>query len=146
MKRYIKSSKDDAFVGIWWYTDSGEVIGVMKSLSEAELDGNYYQYSSTENHMTLWKSVCQAYFEDSWEQIYNLGYKGLERGRIIYDTRTQTFVITCSANIANDIQFRKAVIDAFNLTGCRYDFEVLSHYAKLPLTGNPAIDSMNYEM
>ena len=47
MKSYVKSSRSQAFVGIWWYTDEGRVIGAMCDVNDGYLDGRYIQYSLT---------------------------------------------------------------------------------------------------
>lgn len=145
MKKGVKLSS--ASVGIWWFTDNGQVWGVYCSLNDAVLDGIYYQYSADANHMTLWKQVVTDNVADETERqnIYVLGWKGLERGRVIYNTKTQCFEVICSEAIFNDLSARQAVKDAYGLKGKRVEFEKISHYCKLPLTGNPAVDRFNYE-
>lgn len=147
MKRYVRESRDDACVGIWWYTDEGQVIGVYKSLDDEFNDGTYLQYSDKDNHMTLWRTVLQDNISDDVRrnELYQLGYKGIERGRVIYNLKTQCFEVICSEAIYNDLSARKSIKSAYGLNSCRVDFEHLSHYSKLPLTGNPSVDAMNYE-
>lgn len=147
MKRYIKSSRSSASVGIWWYTDDRKVIRVMCDVNDGYQDGRYVQYSQFKDHMNLWKYIVYHEFDkDKADEIYNLGYRGLERGRVIYDTMTQVFTITCSKAIADDREALNDIKETFSLSGNRCEVEVLNHYKKLPLTGNPAIDEQILNM
>ena len=147
MKRYIKSSRSQAFVGIWWYTDGGRVIGAMCDVKDGYLDGRYIQYSQFKNHMNLWKYIVYHEFKgEEADSTYNLGYRGLERGRVIYDTMTQIFIITCSETIASNKEALSKIKDTFSLSGNRCEVEILNHYKKLPLTGNPAVDEQILNM
>lgn len=146
MTLYIKSSRNEGFVGIWWYTDDRDVIGVMTSVQSGYLDGRYIQYSKDKNHMNLWKKVVYDSFPNDSDEIYRLGYRGLERGRVIYDTMTQCYIITCSEELSKDKQFISDIKNAFDLNGSRCEIEVLNHYKKLPLTGNPAVDDQILNM
>lgn len=145
MYRYVKGSEESAFIGIWWYTDAGEVIGYMCPLKDGIDTGSCTEYDPKENHLSLWKRVCNDYFEEpERSRIYSKGYRGLERGRVYYDNRTHSFVITCSKAIITNVEFKYAIIGAFNLTHCRYDFVALDHYNKIELTGNPALDNFEF--
>lgn len=147
MKGYVKSSRSQAFVGIWWYTDEGRVIGAMCDVNDGYLDGRFVQYSQFKNHMNLWKYLVYHEFDnESADRTYDLGYRGLERGRVIYDTMTQVFMITCSEAIASNEEALSDIKDAFSLSGNRCEVEVLNHYKKLPLTGNPAVDEQILNM
>lgn len=147
MKRYVKSSRDNAFVGIWWYTEDEKVIGAMCDVNDGYHDGIFIQYSQLKNHMNMWKYVVYHDFkDDNAEDIYNLGYRGLERGSVIYDTMTQVFIITCSKEIASDQEALSKIKSTFSLSGNRCEIEVLNHYKKLPLTGNPSADEQILNM
>lgn len=143
MKEIIYASRGDALIGIWWYTDEGQVWGKCCPVDDGELDGMYLQLSRSKNHMTLWSSTVKDNVEDVEDQrsIIALGYRSLERGRVIYNTATQCYEVTCSKNIVDDEEFRKAIISYFQLSGNRVDFVPLNHYFKIELTGNPAVDS-----
>lgn len=144
--KYVRGSTTSGLIGIWWATDDLSIFGVTHTLDEGYNDGIYIQYSDTENHLSLWKRVVYEVFDKPQaDEIYKLGYKGLERGRVIYDLRTQCYVVTCSEAMLNNIEFRQEIKKFFELGGCRVDFEALSHYSKLPLTGNPAIDQFIYD-
>ena len=60
-------------------------------------------------------------------EIYNLGYKGLERGTVIYALRTQCYIVTCSKAMLYNVKFREAINDYFDLNNCRVDFQALDH-------------------
>ena len=147
MKRYIRSSRYDGFIGLWWITDDYKLFGPMKPVEEGVLDGRYIQIDDQMNHMNTWKTYVYSEFsKDEADNVYKLGYRGLERGRVIYDTMTQVYVITCSNHIAEDLEALNKIKAGFNLTGCRVEVEILDHYKKIPLTGNPAVDSQILNM
>ena len=146
-KLKINEGYHDGFVSIWWYTDSGDFWDFCKPLDDAEEDHGYIQYSTTKNHCTLWRDVVNNNVSDSDERkiIISNGYKSIERGRVIFNIRTQSYEIICSDTLAKDKSFRDKCVDNFGLRGNRYDFIPLTHYGKQFLTGNPALDSMYYE-
>ena len=124
----------DGLIGIWWYDETtNEVIGPAEPVDEGVIDGDYIQYHSG-NHMTLWKSY-------STKSQYPKGFKSMYRGRVIYNTRTQCFEITCSESLMHNANFRAAILSYFQLDNCRRTFVPLLHYRdKVELTGNPALD------
>lgn len=142
MKSLNSSQKNIPLIGIWWYTDAGEIWAVSKPPCEGVLSGMYLQYSDTENHLTLWSSIVKKYVHDEalQQSVIAKGYKSIERGRVIYNTATMVYEITCSENLMNNTDFRKNIIDYFNLSENRYEFVLLNHYHKIELTGNPALD------
>ena len=148
MVRKLKESFQDGSVAIWWYTDDGEFWAYCKSLDDADTDYNFLQYSNTKNHLTLWRDAVNTHVldKDEAKNIIAKGYKSIERGRIVYNLRTQSYEVTCSDKLAGDSKFRERCIDYFNLRGCRYSFVPLTHYGKQELTGNLALDSMYYEL
>lgn len=148
MKRYIKASYGEGLIGIWWYDmNNNSVISFQKPLDSGYSDGNYIQYSDSDNHMTLWRQAVYNNITDKQraDEIYSQGYKSLERGRVIFNLRTQCYEITCSKDIIKNEQFRKDIVNEFNLSGNRYDFVPLNHYYISKLTGNPTLDSRYYE-
>lgn len=141
----IIESRGDGLVGIWWYTPSKDIIGVTKSIDDGVSDGDYIQYDDKQNHLTLWRKVIKDnYKEPVASKIISKGYKSFERGRVIYNLRTQCYEITCSKNLVNDLEFRKKIIDYFNLGSDRKDFVSLGHYYVAELTGNKFIDDLEY--
>lgn len=143
MKRYIKASSTSGMIGIWWYYN-GHVLYDMKSIDDGYNDGSYISYDDVKNHSTEWRSVVTKFFPKEAKEIISKGYKGLERGRVIYNLRTQSYEVTCSNAIREYAEARKAIVDVFDLRGCRYDFIALNHYYLAELTGNPAVDDLNY--
>ena len=146
MKKYIKASRDSAFIGIWWYTDSGDIWAVIKPTDDGVLDGQYIQYSDKENHLTLWRKVVSDNVSDPKlaHDTISKGYKSLERGRVIYNTAKQCYEVICSDKLVKDTTFRNKIVDYFQLSGNRVEFESLNHYYKYELTGNPALDNFEY--
>lgn len=146
-KLQIQESYDGGYVSIWWYTDSGDFWDFTKTTDDAEDDHGFLQYSTAKNHMTLWRDAVRNNVDDEETQkkIIAKGYKSIERGRVIFNIRTQSYEIICSEKLFNDKNFRKKCLEYFNLTNKRYDFIQINHYGKQELTGNPALDSMYYE-
>ena len=144
MKRYVKGSLTSGLVGIWWLYNN-QVIADFETLDSGYNDGNYIQYSATKNHLTEWRRLVSENLSDNAESIIANGYKSLERGRVIYNLRTMAYEVTCSESVYINKEARDTIIDAFELRGCRYDFVKLDHYHIAKLTGNPALDSFEYE-
>jgi len=143
MKRYVKASLTSGLIGIWWvYNDT--VIADYKTLDDGYNDGNFINYDEKKNHATEWNKLIKEYFPEQAEEIIAFGYKGIERGRVIYNLRTQAYEVTCSQEVYKDSKQRKLIVDAFELNDCRYDFFVLRHYYVAKLTGNPALDQFEY--
>lgn len=143
----MTESYKEGLVAIWWYTDDGNFWDFTKTLDNAENDYGYLQYSTQENHMTLWKKAVTTYVEDKklQEMFLNKGYKSIERGRVVFNIRTQCYEVICSKELVNNTTFRNACLDHFNLHGNRVDFEDLPHYHKVELTGNAFLDSGYYD-
>ena len=145
MKLKFIESHGDGLIGIWWYTPSKNIIGVSKPIDDGVIDNDYIQYSDKDNHLSLWRQVIKDnYTMPVADKIIAKGYKAFERGRVIYNIRTQCYEITCSKELVNDIEFRNKCIKYFNLTNDRKDFTALNHYYKYELTGNPALDNFEY--
>lgn len=118
----------DPCVGVWWYTDKGQVLGAYCSINDSVLNRPYRQYSMSDNHITLWKKAVEDYIDNEEEQklVYTLGYDGYEHGSVIYDLRTQCFYIICSETIYNNLIARKAIKSAFGLDRYNVDFQRVS--------------------
>ena len=142
----INESYKEGLVGIWWYYNN-EFWAFTKTLDDAVDDHGYLQYSVTENHLRLWRAALDRFVKDTnlRTDLLNKGFKSVERGRVIYNIRTQSYEVICSNELVNDITFRNNCINYFNLKGNRVDFFALPHYYKLNLTGNPALDSSYYD-
>lgn len=146
MKRYIRASLTSGLVGIWWIKDD-KVIADMKLLDEGYNDGNFINYDQRKNHATEWRRCIKEVFPDEAEEIIRKGYKSLDRGRVVYNLRTQCYEVTCGDDVFKDIEKRRLLVDAFELSDCRYDFVNLGqHYHIAELTGNPTLDQFEYEM
>lgn len=140
---YLNEGKRNGLVGFWWYTPSKNIIGTFAILEDAERDGDYYQYSNNLNHLSVWKNVVDAQVNDENEkhEMLRNGYRGTDRGRVVYDTRTGSYEVICSMNLAKDSEFRGKVINAYNLKNEEVDFVPLRHYEKHELTRNPFLDN-----
>ena len=143
MNRYVKSSKDNACIGIWWCTDDNQIWGVSCPTDEGELCGMYMQYSLTANHQNLWNSIVADNCKDKTvaSNIRSKGYRGLERGRVLFNTATMVYEITCSESLAKNKEAIQNIFDFYQLSENRVDICPLSHYNKIEFTGNPAVDA-----
>ena len=146
--KIINESYKDGFVSIWWYTDNDEFWDFSKPFDDAEDDHGFLQYSITKNHFTLWREAVKNHITNKEQQdkIISKGYKSIERGRVVFNIRSQSYEIICSEKLCKDNNFRNKCVEYFNLTGNRYSFIPMNHYGKQELTGNPSLDSMYYEI
>ena len=145
-KTPIEASYKQGFVSIWWYTDDGEFWDVSCSLDDSVENYGYLQVSIKDNHLNLWRKVVNEFANpEQADEIIAKGYKSIERGRIVFNIRTQSYEIVCSKALCEDSSFREKCIEYFGLKGNRYSFEALPHYSKQELTGNPALDNLYYE-
>ena len=144
---FIKESRGEGLVSVWWYTSDGEFWDFSIDVNKAENDGGFLQYSTTKNHLNLWRLACDTYITDVTKrnETYNKGYKSIERGRVIYNLRTQCYEVICSKELVDDVAFKEACIKHFNLSGNRVDFQALNHYHIQNLTGNPSVDKFYFD-
>lgn len=144
LKEIEISENKDCLIGIWWYTDDGEIWAVSVPKGDGVLEGPYLQYSSRENHMTLWRQVVSDNSKSDPKTIIAKGYKTYERGRVIYNCRTSCYEVTCSGKLICDKEFRRNIIDYFKLSGNQVEFIRLNHYHREELVGNPVLDEFYY--
>ncbi len=146
MKRYIQSIEQKSMptgnVGIWWYCN-GKVVGEYCSIDEGIDDRGYIQFSNTRNHMNTWESVIAQQLPEAIDMIPK-GYRSIERGRVVYDIRSQVFEIICSQAIASDKNAIQKISEEFEIANQRYDVIPSSHYYIPSLTGNPALDNFDF--
>lgn len=143
MKLYVKSSSTDGFVGIWWLYEN-KVIGRLVSLDDGYDDGRFIHYDNFKNHSTEWKSVLQEQLPDKFDELYPKLFKCIERGRVVYNIRTQCYEILCSEAVSKNSEAIHVIVKAFNLQSCRYDIVPDRHYYIAEPTGNPALDDFEY--
>lgn len=143
MEKYIKGSLTSSCIGIWWiYQDS--IIGRSVPLNDGYNDGQYIHYDDFKNHSTEWRSVLKEQAPNAFDTLYPKMFKCIERGRVVYNIRTQSYEIICSESVSQDIEAIKLVVAAFDLENCRYDVYSDHHYYVTEPTGNPAIDDIEY--
>ena len=147
MKRYIpiiesESSMPTGNVGIWWFYNNN-VVGEYCPVDEGIEDRGYIQFSKTQNHMNTWESVIRQQLPEAIDMIPK-GYRSIERGRVVYDIRSQVFEIICSQAIAFDENAIKKIAEEFEIADQRYDVIPSSHYYVPSLTGNPTLDNFDF--
>lgn len=136
----LSESKDNALIGIWWWTGD-EILGKSCLVDNGFTDNRYIQYSDKENHLTLWRKVCEE--NNIPKEIINKGYKYYERGRVIYNLMSQSFEVILSQDLYGNKDFKRECKDYFNLYNCRVEFIPLNHYYRVD-TDNPAILDFEY--
>ena len=143
MVKYVKGSLTSGCVGIWWLLDS-KVIGNAIPLDSGYNDGNFIHYDNFKNHSTEWHTVLQEQAPDDCDTIYPKGFKSIERGRVVYNLRTMCYEIVCSEEVAINAEAIKSIVEFYDLSDCRYDIVTDRHYHIAELTGNPALDELEY--
>lgn len=147
MKRYIRTGESETSiptgnVGIWWFYDN-TVIGEYCPIEDAVDDRGYLQFSKTKNHITEWESTIKEQLPEAID-IIPKGYRSIERGRVVYNIRSQVFEIICSQLIAADTNALRMIADEFGIADQRYDIIPSSHYYIPKITGNPTLDSFDF--
>ena len=134
----LNADRGDSYIGIWWWTGT-EIIGTRISPDDGVLDRNIIQPTPdiTKNHFTEWNRIKAT--AKKQDEVKNKSYKGLERGRVLYDTMTMCFIVTCSTAMYKDDNFRRAVIDFYNLQPGSTDFCANPHYYVYDESENPAL-------
>lgn len=66
----LNADRGDSYIGMWWWTGT-EIIGTKLNPDDGVLDGNLIQPTP--------------------DEVKDKSYKGLERGRVLYDTMTMCF-------------------------------------------------------
>lgn len=143
MKNYNAASLTSGCIGIWWVYD-GDVIGLAIPLDSGYDDGRYIHYDQFKNHSTEWKTTLQEQLPEKYEELYPRLYKSIERGRVVYNIRTQTYEIICNEAMSYDVETIKQIIKFYDLENCRYDIYADPHYHIYCLIGNPTLDDFEY--
>lgn len=146
MKRYIKSLDQkpphEGNVGIWWFYNN-KVVGEYCPISEGIDDRGYIQFSDVDNHITKWESTVQEQLPEAADLIPK-GYRSIERGRVVYNIRSQVYEIICSQAIASDENAINLIANEFDIVDLRYDVIPNSHYYVPTYTENPTLDNFDY--
>ena len=147
MKRYVRTTGSETSipsgsVGIWWLYDD-KVIGDYCPVDEGVEDRGYIQFSTTDNHITRWETTIKEQLPEAINLI-SKGYRSLERGRVVYDIRSQVYEIICSQKVASDADTIKLIAKEFGIAHTRYDVIPSAHYYVPTYTGNPTLDNYDY--
>jgi len=147
MKLYVRTAESEKStpegnVGIWWYCN-GNVVGEFCPVAEGVEDRGYIQFSKTKNHITEWETTIKEQLPEAIDLI-SKGYRSIERGRVVYDIRSQVYEIICSQAIAADKDAIDLIAKEFSISDLRYDVIPSSHYYVPTYTGNPALDNFDF--
>lgn len=146
MKLYVRTNEQElpaqGYVGIWWFYNN-KVVGEYCPVDEGVDDRGYIQFSKTKNHITEWESTIKEQLPEAVDLI-SKGYRSVECGRVVYDTRSQVFEIICSQEIAKDRNAIKLIAEEFELSNQRYDVISSAYYYIPNYTGNQVLDNFDF--
>lgn len=92
-------------IGVWWLFSNGEVNGYMCSLDDGYVyDDGIISRSPMECDQTLLNTLSK-----------------LPRGRVIYDSKSQAYMIVCNDDVATNDDAISKIVDMFNLHNDRYE-------------------------
>ena len=95
----------DGNIGIWWLFSNGEVNGYMCSLDDGYVyEDGIISRSPMECDQTLLNTLSK-----------------LPRGRVIYDSNSQAYMIVCNDDVAINDDAISKIVDMFNLHNDRYE-------------------------
>lgn len=94
-------------IGIFWYYNN-KVIGKTYNLSEAEKYGDFL--SPILGHYDYWEKI-----QKEFPELYYEEYEYIPRGRIVYDTTKNHFVLLSSKKIIKNIIILKAIKVFFSI-------------------------------
>lgn len=136
----LQANREDSYIGIWWWTGS-EIIGTKIPTDDGYQDGQYIQPSPKigDNHFSLWESVQKQASNEN--EVKDKTFRQHERGRVIYDTSTMFFMITCSDKVAKNDKILRAIISCYNLQPGSTDIMPNPHYHVYDTTGNAALEA-----
>jgi len=120
MARYTKTTKEINMsrIGIFWirnqfvlpFLDDPNQISSINGFKDSDKGHNEYW---EEARLSL--NAMGEYFET-------------ERGRVLLNTKTQTFIVYCSTEISNDPPSREVILKAFALVAEQAEFRIDEHY------------------
>ena len=147
MKRYVATSEfavmpTSGNVGIWWFYNN-KVVGEYCPIDEGVDDRGYIQFSKVNNHITQWESTIKEQLPEALNLIPK-GYRSIERGRVVYDVRSQVYEIICSQAMASDENAIQLIAKEFEIDNLRYDVIPSAHYYVPDYTGNPTLDNFDF--
>lgn len=94
-------------IGIFWYYKN-KVIGKTYNLSESEKYGDFL--SPILGHYDYWEQIQKEFSELYYEE-----YEYIPRGRIVYDTTKDHFVLLSSKKIIKNKTILKAIKEFFSI-------------------------------
>ena len=103
-------------IGIFWYYNN-KVIGKTYNLLEAEKYGDFL--SPILGHYDYWNQIQKALPELYYEE-----YEYIPRGRIVYDTTKDHFVLLSSKKIIKNKTILKAIKEFFILKAIKEFFSI----------------------
>lgn len=146
MKRYIRTVEEEipatGNVGIWWFYNN-KVIGEYCPIDEGIDDRGYIQFSKTKNHITEWESTIREQLPEATD-LLSKGYRSIERGRVVYNIRSQIYEIVCSPEFGVDENAINLIATEFGISDLRYGVVLSYHYTIPKLTNNPTLDNFDF--
>ena len=107
-------------IGLFWIIN-GNIDGYREPLKNGEKYGNTIQ--PRYDHFNYFEKIQEKY-----KKLKNLEYDDIPRGRVIFDTRKNKFVILSSKKVLNDKNLVKKVCEFFNLSKDNVKLRWDEHY------------------
>ena len=75
------------------------------------------------SHYKVWDEI-----KSKNKDFYLYEYEEIPRGRAVYDTINQNFIIYCNKDILLNLQDKKQILEAFEIKDKNYSFKEDEHY------------------
>lgn len=129
----------NSFVGIFWaIQEQGEAASIVDhrcSLKEAEAYGT--MLTCPHGHYEVWEQWRKA---GGRAAIAESEYEGWPRGRIVYDTESDRFILYADAQILRDRTLMAEIHEKFRLPIDRTDAKWDNHYQRTRRLSRPRLD------
>jgi hypothetical protein len=112
---------DQPRVGIFWLLDDSRLIFETSLLSVAEKYGDCVTHPRS--HIDVWTELQMG-----GQVAADVEYEAYPRGRVVYDTRIDCFVIMADRCILSRKELMRRIRASMDLTGRRTEASADSHY------------------
>ena len=107
-------------VGIWWLY-KGALIRSSVPITKGEEYGDFLNGHT--DHYNFWDQVLRTN-----PDLLGYDYVDIPRGRVVYNKKTNTFIIYTSAMLVKNRNLRSLVLKNFNLDSNNTKFKQEDHY------------------
>lgn len=106
----------DSFVGIFWVTGDNTVIPISCPVNRGRNDGVEISMQGV-SHQTSFLDALKKWAAPSVPDggMLELKYYQFERGRVVYDLKTSSYIVTMSPSLKDDAEAILNIVKAFHL-------------------------------